>query len=279
MHISSRGLRKILLGTMAGVLALAASGVSVSLVAAADDPGTIPAGGVATNNDPLSVKVTENGKIYLSTDGLGTNDPAGGDIRAQKPSAGATVRSAYLFAASTGFSRHTVVNGDVTLGGQVVMWDSVIPSDIGSSNGWANVTSIVKPTLDAAPVGITSFHVLEQSTLQMDGEGLAVIWDDPAQTADNTIVLMFGAQNPSGPESLWGQLQGAVRVSDRQDQSKPGPRHVAWHFFWIPATSAGLQPSVQHHRRQRDEDVELGRRSRRWPVSEWCADDSRRYRG
>jgi len=198
MHISSRGLRKILLGTMAGVLALAASGVSVSLVAAADDPGTIPAGGVATNNDPLSVKVTENGKIYLSTDGLGTNDPAGGDIRAQKPSAGATVRSAYLFAASTGFSRHTVVNGDVTLGGQVVMWDSVIPSDIGSSNGWANVTSIVKPTLDAAPVGITSFHVLEQSTLQMDGEGLAVIWDDPAQTADNTIVLMFGAQNPSG---------------------------------------------------------------------------------
>ena len=198
MHISSRGLRKILLGTMAGVLALAASGVSVSLVAAADDPGTIPAGGVATNNDPLSVKVTENGKIYLSTDGLGTNDPAGGDIRAQKPSAGATVRSAYLFAASTGFSGHTVVNGDVTLGGQVVMWDSVIPSDIGSSNGWANVTSIVKPTLDAAPVGITSFHVLEQSTLQMDGEGLAVIWDDPAQTADNTIVLMFGAQNPSG---------------------------------------------------------------------------------
>src|SRR5438309_11386441 len=99
MHISSRGLRKILLGTMAGVLALAASGVLVLLVAVADDPGTIPAGGVATNNDPLAVRVTENGKIYLSTAGVGTKDPAGGGIRAPKPFAAATVRSVSLAAA------------------------------------------------------------------------------------------------------------------------------------------------------------------------------------
>src|SRR5450759_939371 len=32
----------------------------------------------------------------------------------------------------------------------------------------------------------------------MDGEGLAVIWDDPAQTVANTIILLFGAQNTAG---------------------------------------------------------------------------------
>jgi hypothetical protein len=197
MHVSSRALRGVLLSALAsGSLALAAS--LTPLVAQADEtPGTIPSG-TGTNNDPLAVQVTESGKIYLSTDGLGTNDPAGGNIRAQKPSAGATVRSAYLFAASTGGSRHVLVDGDVILDGQVVTWSIVTPSDISSSNGWANVTSIVKPTLDAAPVGITSFHVLEADTFQIDGEGLAVIWDDPAQTADNTVVLMFGAQNTAG---------------------------------------------------------------------------------
>jgi len=197
MRISWLASRRVLLGTFAGVLALSASSFSNSLVAYADDPGNIPLASMS-NNDPLVVQVTESGKIYLSTDGLGTNDPAGGDIRAQKPSVSATVRSAYLFGASTGGSLHTLVNGDVKLAGTTVMWDIVSPSDIASGNGWANVTSIVKPTLDAAPVGITSFHVTELNTLQIEGEGLAVIWNDPAQTADNTIVLMFGAQNPAG---------------------------------------------------------------------------------
>ncbi|HEX9099755.1 MAG TPA: Ig-like domain-containing protein [Candidatus Dormibacteraeota bacterium] len=165
---------------------------------AADEPGTIPQGGSVTNNDPLSVMVTESGRIDLSTDGSGTNDPAGANIRADKPSAGATVRSAFLFAASTGFTGHTMVDGDVTLAGTVVHWDLVIPSDIGSSNSWSNVTSIVKPTLDLAPVGITSFLVVEANTTLIDGEGLAVIWNDPAQTKDNTIALLFGAQNTAG---------------------------------------------------------------------------------
>jgi hypothetical protein len=181
-----------------GAIAIAAMSVSVAVATSAANPGTIPVGGVVTNNDPLTVMVTESGRIYLSTDGSGTNDPAGADIRAQKPSAGATVRSAYLFAASTGFSGHTMVDGDVTLAGTTVHWTSVVPSDISSSNGWGNVTAIVKPTLDAAPVGITSFRVVEANTTAIDGEGLAVIWNDPAQTKDNTIVLLFGAQNTAG---------------------------------------------------------------------------------
>lgn len=197
MRVSSRAIRGVLLSALAsGSLLLAASWTPL-VAQAGDTPGTIPSG-TGANNDPLAVQVTESGRIYLSTDGLGTNDPAGGNIRAQKPSAGATVRSAFMFGASTGGSGHTLINGDVTLAGQVVNWSIVTPSDIGSSNGWANVTSIVKTTLDAAPVGITSFHVMEANTFAIDGEGLAVIWDDPAQTVDNTIILMFGAQNTAG---------------------------------------------------------------------------------
>jgi hypothetical protein len=181
-------------------MVIAAMSVSVPLAASAGDPGTIPVGGVVTNNDPLNVMVTESGRIFLSTDGSGTNNSAGADIRAEKPSAGATVRSAFLFAASTGFSGHAMVDTDVSLAGTFVHWSSVVPSDISSSNGWGNVTSIVKPTLDAAPVGITSFHVVEANTGQIDGEGLAVIWNDPAQTKDNTIALLFGAQNTAGDD-------------------------------------------------------------------------------
>jgi hypothetical protein len=196
MHISRRALRRVLLSTfMSGALAFATSAVPM-VARAADDPGTIPAE-LITNNDPLVVQVTETGRIYLSTDGSGTNNPAGADIRAEKPSAGATVRSAYLFGASVP-GEIPLVNGDVTLAGTAVNWDILTPSDIVSSNGWANVTSIVKPTLDAAPVGITSFHVTEADTGAIDGEGLAVIWNDPAQTKDNTIVLLFGAQNTAG---------------------------------------------------------------------------------
>jgi len=181
-------------------MVIAAMSVSVGVAASTGDPGTIPVGGVVTNNDPLKVMVTESGRIFLSTDGSGTNNSAGADIRAEKPSASATVRSAFLFAASTGFSGHTLVDTDVSLAGTFVHWSSVVPSDISSSNGWADVTSIVKPTLDAAAVGITSFHVVETNTGQIDGEGLAVIWNDPAQTRDNTIALLFGAQNTAGDD-------------------------------------------------------------------------------
>jgi len=50
----------------------------------------------------ISSVVNETGKITVSVDGLGTTS-ATGTIRVRKP-AGATVRKAYLAAASTGFS-------------------------------------------------------------------------------------------------------------------------------------------------------------------------------
>jgi hypothetical protein len=64
------------------------------------------------------------------------------------------------------------------------------------NHAWADVTSIVKPVVDAAPAGIVNINVLE--TIYLDGSILAVIFDDPNQTVTNTVILMFGAQSVSG---------------------------------------------------------------------------------
>lgn len=140
-----------------------------------------------------------SGKVSLSVDALGTNDQAGGTIRVQK-GAGATVRKAYLFAASTGFSGYTPANGDVTLNGTPVSWDpaNTIANGISSFNAESDVTAIVKPVVDAAPAGIVNFPLSEGAqTFLYDGEVLAVILDDPAAST-GTVILMYGAQATTG---------------------------------------------------------------------------------
>jgi len=177
---------------------------------------TIAAAGIGTNdiNAPLTeptlgsliVKVTENGKISLSTDGIGMNTGAAvdtGNLRVEKPNAAATVRKAYLMSATTGFFYSTYHEGpgDVLLNGvDVFPWDLETTSSISSWNTWKDVTSIVKPIVDGAPAGIVNIPVAEanSNTAAIDGEALAVIFDDPAQPADNTIVLLFGAQDVLG---------------------------------------------------------------------------------
>ena len=54
--------------------------------------------------------------------------------------------------ASTGFSGRVLANGDITINGSPVSWNLVasIPSSISSNNSLADVTSIVKPIVDAA---------------------------------------------------------------------------------------------------------------------------------
>lgn len=156
---------------------------------------------------------TETGFISLSVDGLGSND-ASGIISVQKP-AGATVRKAFMAAASTGFSGRILANGDVTINGTGVNWNVVAstPSSISSSNSLADVTSIVKPVVDAAPTGRVNFTITEVSTLGIDGEILAVVFNDPNQTVSNTVVLLFGAQNIAGDQFAIG-LANPINLSD-----------------------------------------------------------------
>ncbi|MFC1902094.1 PKD domain-containing protein [Chloroflexota bacterium] len=142
--------------------------------------------------------VTETGYISLSVDGAGTNT-ASAIIQVEKP-AGATVRSAYMAAASAGFSRRTLANGDITIDGAGVNWNPVLttPSSINSWNSWADVTSMVKSKIDSSPAGLINFTITEVNTSGIDGEILAVIFDDPNQAVSNTIVLLYGAQHVDG---------------------------------------------------------------------------------
>jgi hypothetical protein len=107
-----------------------------------------------------------------------------------------------MAAASTGFSSYSIVNGDITIDGQAVIWDALLsplPNSIFSRNSWADVTALVKPKIDAAPVGRVDFTVAEPNNpVSIDGEILAVIFDDPAQSTINTVILLYGAQNVAG---------------------------------------------------------------------------------
>jgi hypothetical protein len=142
----------------------------------------------------LSEFFSATGKLSLSVDGGGSNNANGQVIQVEKPNASATVRKAFVLAASTGFSGRVLANGDVSINGTPVNWTSQAAGAISNFNHLADVTSIVKPTIDAASPGRISFTFTEVNTFGIDGEVLAVVFDDPAQTRDTTVVLMFGAQ-------------------------------------------------------------------------------------
>lgn len=153
------------------------------------------------NAAELSPYVSVSGNhLALSVDAYGSNSEAGGPIRVEKTDASETVRAAYLFAATVPGAAEPQ-NGDVTLEGNPLEWEAgrTIPSAIGSYNALANVTSIVKPIVDAASPGLIPLTVAEGShTYSYDGEILAVILEDPAVSEARSFTLLYGALNPFG---------------------------------------------------------------------------------
>ena len=175
-------------------------------VSAGDVAGTVsvanPMIDSMTNKGPslsaaLTPVVTEGGKISWSIDGLGMDPRTSGTIQVEKP-AGATVRKAYMAAATVGTDAYNVQTGDIKIDGADVAWDTMVSSDMGGHNYWTDVTSLVKTKIDAAPAGRIDMTISENPTTRIDGELLVVIFNDPAQTTDNTIMLMFGAQKMGG---------------------------------------------------------------------------------
>ena len=166
-------------------------------------PHTLVRGDSGTSLQPM---VTETGRISLSVDGLGTD--SSGIIQVEKPE-GATVRSAYLIAAGEWGSQ--IPEGSVLINGSVVYWNNTVFSTA-CYNYWADVTSIVKPAVDIAPAGRVNFTVTETSPYSSDGEVLAVIFDDPNQKEDNTVILLFGGQNPAGDTF-------SIKLSDPVDKN------------------------------------------------------------
>jgi hypothetical protein len=115
--------------------------------------------------------------------------------------AGATVRKAFLFAASTGGTGYEPVDGDVTLDGSPVAWNpaDTMSNSIGSVNVAADVTALVKAKVDAALAGPVDFIVAEPfDTYLIDGEILAVILDDPTVRRSSGVTLLYGAQSTGG---------------------------------------------------------------------------------
>lgn len=167
----------------------------------------------AAVGDSLEPVVQETGKVSLSVDALGMRSSSG-TIQVDKP-AGATVKAAYLAAASTGFTGYTIPNGGVTLNGVAVDWDVVISSSISSKNHWADVTSHVKSAIDAAPAGIVDITVGESSESYIDGTILAVIFNDP-NVDTQTVVLLFGAQNIAGDEFSIGLAEPVDKSTNPQ---------------------------------------------------------------
>lgn len=180
-----------------------------------EEPGTGP-GGTLKPNESLSIDVvsTESGKISLSIDGIGTND-ASGIVQVEKP-AGATVRKAFFAAASSG--GHDILNGDVQINGTPINWIYDIWNNAGGSNNFfnsvfADVTSLLKPIIDAALAGRINFTITETNSSYIDGEILAVIFDDPNQSTQNSAIILFGGQNTNGDVFHIG-LADTIDVSD-----------------------------------------------------------------
>ena len=203
--------RVFLAGFLLAALALPAAG--------GDVPGTIPKTLVDRNADgpagvnALNAFTTERGRIYLSLDAAGGNT-ASHVIQVRKP-AGATVRKAYMMSATI-YGGGQLSNTSVKIDGQNVAWNITanLPNSISSFNSLADVTGIVKPIVDAAPAGLVNLTMTEVSSSVIDGEILAVIFDDPNQLVDNTVILLFGAQNTQGDNF-------AIRTSEPINTNDP----------------------------------------------------------
>jgi hypothetical protein len=156
----------------------------------------------------LTPFATVTGKVYMSEDGIGTNNPAGGPVRVDKRDKSATVEAAYLLAA--GVPGYLIQDSDITLDGKSLSFPAAnnVVGNFGVNSVWTNVTSIVKPVVDAAGSGNVSFTAAEpKNTGEIDGEILAVIMQDPTLPADNTVSFEFGALNTTGDTFSIGLAQ------------------------------------------------------------------------
>ena len=143
----------------------------------------------------LQEMVRFSGRLTVSVDGIGTNN-ASGDIQVEKP-AGAKVVAAYLSFAGV---RTPSMPTDLQLASQVVAFTHEANSTGGISfvNGMADVTSIVKPIIDAAAAGITNLAVEEGAlNSSIEGTQLVVIFDDPSVDF-GSVIIAFGTSDPAG---------------------------------------------------------------------------------
>jgi hypothetical protein len=200
---------------------IAALSFAGAVSAFAQTPGTIPGNKGGLNERPASAPEAASGlnQFYLKFGRYQTSVSAAGSnaashtLRVTKPHADAIVDKAYLMAASNGcgspcsvYTPTPINNGDIRLNNQPVTWQNSVINGINNFPEWfhsvlADVTSIVKPVMDAMPAaGNKNFTVKENSAknLYIDGEILVVVFKMPAGNPQRTVALMFGAQQLHG---------------------------------------------------------------------------------
>lgn len=170
----------------------------------------------------LEAVVQETGRISVSVDGKGTVNSSY-VVRVNKP-AGATVRKAYFAACAQGnptFPNPPVIgNGEITLNGTPINWSRSVGNNAGTLidffwNVFADVTNVVKATIDAAPAGLVNIPVIEAKTDEVDGSILTVIFDDPNVAETSTVIVLFGGQDTTGD-------QFTINLAEPIDPTEPG---------------------------------------------------------
>lgn len=145
-------------------------------------------------NAGLQEMVRFAGPISVSVDGAGFS--TSGTLQVSKP-ANSTVIAAYLTSAVT--SSSTTAPG-VTLNGSAVTFShlATVTSGTRFANHFADVTSIVKSTIDTASSGLVDIAVSESTGASTnEGQSLIVVFDDPAKPA-SSVIIMFGASKSAG---------------------------------------------------------------------------------
>ncbi|MDB9426277.1 Calx-beta domain-containing protein [Microcystis aeruginosa CS-564/01] len=175
---------------------------TLQVLQAEDDSGIITINGEVitvensvTPSTGLNALLNETGKIYLSVDGNGTSSSTG-FVQVLKKS-GATVRKAYLI----GDGVNSIATS-ASVNGTAISWDRIESTPWGGGTFYSyfrDVTSLVQSTIDAASAGTLNIAV-DEGTESPSYEGLvlAVVFNDPNQTVDNSVILYFGGLNPTG---------------------------------------------------------------------------------
>ncbi len=144
----------------------------------------------------LTAFQTYVGEYGVSTDGWGSVSQAG-TISANVP-AGATVVGAYLYTST--FFNGTLAGVGGTIAGQTLTGLTSLGVNTQSccelTAGRYDVTSILKPLIDAGPGGTYDFRVTETSASQ-DGYALVVVYEK-AGLGVNTIGLLNGFASVTG---------------------------------------------------------------------------------
>lgn len=176
--------------------------------ALAQEPGTIPEDkqnqAMPAPKSLDDVFASESGEISTSIDGVGSNNPSGATVQVEKPSAGATVRRAFLLAASSPFS--TLSGSDITLSNgsdsETITrsdYDAIVSgASLTEENGRVEVTSFVSSVVDPLSAGLIDFTVVESVPSNMEGVVLVVIFDDPSASETRSVSLIFGSQDQAG---------------------------------------------------------------------------------